>query len=49
MGLNLDQEVGGQEDLGGQGDLGEGGEDPVYHLISTKEYNTQFISHCFNM
>lgn len=29
MELNLDQEVGAQEDLGDQGGLEEGGEDPA--------------------
>lgn len=39
MGLNLAQEVEGQEDLEDQGGLEEAGEDPAYHLKKTKEYN----------
>lgn len=41
VGLNLDQEVEGQEDLEDQEDLEEGGEDSVYHLKMIKEYNKQ--------
>lgn len=45
MGLNPDQEVGGQEDQEDLGGLEEGGEDPVYHLKTTKEeYNLKFIN-----
>lgn len=36
MGLNLAQEVEGQEDLEDQGGLEEGGEDPAYHQGSVE-------------